>query len=67
MRVGPRRLRLDGPGAVTLDGRFQVVTATGTATAHHIAFASGPFTVDLVPALGGWQVTAVLQGPTKAS
>jgi hypothetical protein len=65
VRVSPRPVRLDGPGTVTASGRLQVVTAVGTATVGHIVFGPGPFTIELRPAAGGWDITATLQGPLK--
>lgn len=55
----PRKLHLEGPGRLVLDGTFTVNSNAGTRQATHLDFGAGSFVVDL----DGTSLTAQLQGP----
>jgi hypothetical protein len=58
----PRRIRLEGPGQLTLTGIFQVRTNTGRRQAVSISFGEGSYRIDLTPVAQGYLIDALLQG-----
>jgi hypothetical protein len=67
VRLPARALELEGPGSVSLDGRFMVETRDGTRTATRVVFGPGAFVLHLEPEATGWTITATVQGPLEAS
>jgi hypothetical protein len=70
VHLAPAALHLDGPGSVTLHGRFQLQTAAATRTVQAVVFGPGSYSIDLTPAgpsSGGDTIRATLQGPVSSS
>lgn len=59
----PRKLHLEGPGRLVLDGTFTVQDTTGSRPVTHIDFGAGPFVLDL----DGTTLTGTLQGRVRAN
>jgi hypothetical protein len=62
-----RAVDFEGPGAVSMEGRFTVETRDGIRTASRLVFGPGAFILHLDPVAAGWTVTATLQGPLESS
>ncbi len=65
VHLAPAALHLTGPGSVTLQGSFQLQTATGTRTVANVVFGPGSYDIELTPTSGGDTVRATLQGPLR--
>lgn len=63
VREPASRIELTGPGRVSAQGDFRVVTDASTASASTVELADGPFRITLTPGGEGLALDAVLQGP----
>jgi hypothetical protein len=69
LHLTPQTLHLRGPGSVHLSGALRITTGTkAPRSVTTVTFGNGPFVITLTPmATGGYQITAVLQGPVTAA
>ena len=65
VHVAPVTMHLGGPGKVTMHGALQLRSLAGTSKVRTVIFGTGSYTIDLVPAAGGYTITSVLQGPVS--
>jgi hypothetical protein len=62
IELRPADLALEGPGAVELQGRLRLRTATGTEEVGSARFGEGAYRVELSPTAGGYRIDALFQG-----
>jgi hypothetical protein len=68
VHLPPAAMHLEGPGRqVSLHGQLLARTTSGSRAVQAITFGPGSYSVDLVPAAGGYTIRCTLQGPATMS
>ena len=68
VHLPPAAVHLEGPGRqLTLHGQLQARTSSSARAVQAIGFGPGSYSLDLVPAAGGYTIKGTLQGPATLS